>query len=447
MESPASNPGRGSLADRAYRQTSAVGIGTGLVWVAAWAWFGLTVPVLVGVVGLSVTLAARLQRGRLGYPLATRISVLSSYLVILAGILETGGMDGPFGVTLLILPLGPALALGSDECLRWSVIVLATGIGLWGLETAIGEFPGSQWEQVGMLRAVAQFTVLACTTLCLFTYGRMHELARMRLRGSRAELEEANRELQLSQQKLVLSEKMAALGRLTAGMAHEINSTLAGAINSLELARVDTDALAPEVQRYGGEAVELNREVSESVGLALTALGKIAAFVKRMRGQTSAFQVDEHTVFSATEEAETVLRLLQVTMLDRRISLETDIGPEASLRGDPARFGQIVQNLVTNAIDAYEGRPGKVAVRVGAEDGVVRLEVEDEGSGIPEETQGRIYDHFFTTKGIGEGTGLGLALVHDLATGYFGGSIEFDSEVGRGTRFLVRLPAAPNEAP
>jgi signal transduction histidine kinase len=447
MEPAAPTPARGSLADRAYRQTSAVGIGTGLVWVVAWAWCGLGTTVLIGVLGLAAMISARVRRDRLGYPLATRISVLSSYLVIIAGILETGGMDGPFGVTLLILPLGPALALGSEECLRWSVIVLVTGMGLWGAESLIGEFPGSHWEGVAGLRALAQLTVLACTTLCLFTYGRMHELARQRLRASRGDLEQANRELQLSQQKLVLSEKMAALGRLTAGMAHEINSTLAGAINSLELARVDSDALAPEVEKCGGEAVALNREVVESIALSLTALAKIAAFVKRMRGQTSAFQVDEHTTFSATDEAETVLRLLQVSMLDRRITLETDIGRDARLRGDPARFGQIVQNLVTNAIDAYEGRPGKVQVRVGGEDGQVRLEVADEGSGIPEEIRGRIFEHFFTTKGIGEGTGLGLALVHDLATGYFGGTIEFDSEVGRGTRFLVRLPAAPHEGP
>jgi signal transduction histidine kinase len=295
------------------------------------------------------------------------------------------------------------------------------------------------------LRGFAQFSVLAGTLLCLYTYGRMHELARERLRRSRAELEKANRELQLSQQKLMVSEKMAALGRLTAGMAHEINSTLAGAINSLELARVDTEALeaSPVAQDETGELIG---EVRESVALALTALGKIADFVRRMRGQTSVSEGASGSTFSPGDEASTVLRLLQVALLEKRVSLRADIAEGGRLRGDPARFGQIVQNLVTNAADAYDGEPGAVDVRVFPMDSEVIVEVEDEGSGIPADIRGHIFDHFFTTKEVGKGTGLGLAMVHDLATQYFGGSIEFDSQVGQGTRFIVRLPAAEESA-
>jgi signal transduction histidine kinase len=185
--------------------------------------------------------------------------------------------------------------------------------------------------------------------------------------------------------------------------------------------------------------------VRDSVALALTALGKIAAFVKRMRGQTSAVEADASSTFSAVEEAETVLRLLQVSLVETQVTLQAEIGPDAMLRGDAARFGQILQNLVDNAADAYEGAPGTIVVRVFPMDGSVWVEVEDFGSGIPEGIRDRIFDHFFTTKEVGKGTGLGLALVHDLATGYFGGTIEFETEEGLGTRFLVRLPAAAEE--
>lgn len=446
MENSPHEGSSGSLADRAYRRTSAVGMGTAVVWVATWAWFGMHLLVAFGLLGLAGMAAARALRRRIGYPAATRISVASCFVAILAAVLRTGGMDGPFATTLLILPLGPALALGAAECMRWGAIVMVTGGGLWAWEGVVGTIrdtaPASSSDP---LRGVAQLSVLVTTLLCLYTYGRINEQARLRLRRSRAQLQEANRELQLSHQKLIVSEKMAALGRLSAGMAHEINSTLAGAINSVELARADADALESQLPEAQGLAA-LTAEMRDSLHLASTALEKIAAFVRRMRGQTSLGDQAADQTFSPAEEADTVLKLLQVSLVERGVTLETAIDHRACLRGDPARFGQIVQNLVTNAMDAYEGAPGRIRVRIIPEADWVVVEVEDHGSGIAEAIRGRIFDHFFTTKGVGEGTGLGLALVHDLVTKYFGGTIEFDTEVGRGTRFTVRLPAA-KEAP
>lgn len=449
MENPYNEGRPGSLADRAYRQTSAVGMGTAVVWVVTWAWLGMLSLAAVGLFSLAGMAAARAYRQRLGYPAATRISVVFCYLAIVAAILRTGGMSGPFASTLLILPLGPAIALGAAECIRWGGIVLVTGGGLWIREVAVGPFADlAPAGSAAPLRGIAQLSVLVATLLCLYTYGRINEQARMRLRRSRAQLEQAHRELQLSHQKLVVSEKMAALGRLSAGMAHEINSTLAGAINSVELARGDAESLESALERDGftsPEVPELAEEMRDSLHLASTALDKIAAFVRRMRGQTSMAHEGTDQTFCAADEARTVLRLLQVTLVEKRVTLEAEIGAGVWLRGDPARFGQIVQNLVTNAVDAYEGEPGSVRVRIAPEEDRVVVEVEDRGSGIPEPIRDRIFDHFFTTKGVGEGTGLGLALVHDLATKYFGGSIEFDTEVGRGTRFTVRLPAAKEE--
>ena len=96
--------------------------------------------------------------------------------------------------------------------------------------------------------------------------------------------------------------------------------------------------------------------------------------------------------------------------------------------------------FVSNAVDAYDAPGNVVEVRVFSLEGNLVLEVEDRGSGIPEEIRDRIFDHFFTTKDVGKGSGLGLALVHDLVTEYFGGSIELRTAVGSGTCFTVRLP-------
>ena len=173
---------------------------------------------------------------------ATGQSVRASLLMILASIDHPAGKERPLGLMMIILPLGPALALGAAESLRWGLVVLLLGGALWGWEAVGHVFPNTIPDgYADLFRALSQSSVLAGTLLSIYSYARMHELARERLRRSRGDLQRANAELRLSQQKLIVSEKMAALGRLTAGMAHEINSTLAGAINSVELAHYDAD--------------------------------------------------------------------------------------------------------------------------------------------------------------------------------------------------------------
>jgi signal transduction histidine kinase len=108
----------------------------------------------------------------------------------------------------------------------------------------------------------------------------------------------------------------------------------------------------------------------------------------------------------------------------------------------PAKINQVVMNLVTNAIDACSEN-GRVSVRTGpaggAEKGAIRIEVADTGKGIPPEIRQKIFDPFFTTKAIGQGTGLGLSISYGIVRDH-GGTIEVDSEVGKGTTFVVTLP-------
>jgi signal transduction histidine kinase len=110
------------------------------------------------------------------------------------------------------------------------------------------------------------------------------------------------------------------------------------------------------------------------------------------------------------------------------------------LFGSPGRFVQIVTNLVTNAIDASVDKGGgTVTVKLRGEDGALELEVSDEGTGIAEENMGKIFEPMYTTKPFGVGTGLGLPIVRDLATGHFNGSVEVRSRVGVGTTFALKL--------
>jgi signal transduction histidine kinase len=134
-----------------------------------------------------------------------------------------------------------------------------------------------------------------------------------------------------------------------------------------------------------------------------------------------------------------VLTLLQHAARRADCTMELQVaGEPVALHGSPARFGQVVTNLVTNAIDATP-RSGRVALRLSRKGAGVEMEVKDTGAGIAPENLARIFDPLFTTKPFGQGTGLGLTIVHDIVTGEFGGQIAVASQIGRGTTFTLSL--------
>ena len=122
----------------------------------------------------------------------------------------------------------------------------------------------------------------------------------------------------------------------------------------------------------------------------------------------------------------------------KQVQLETQLQPLPAVSCFPAKVNQVVMNLVTNAIDACREN-GKVTVKSDRDGQKVRIEVIDDGSGIPDEIRQRIFDPFFTTKPVGQGTGLGLSISYGIIKDH-GGQIEVESEPGKGTRFIVTLP-------
>jgi signal transduction histidine kinase len=242
------------------------------------------------------------------------------------------------------------------------------------------------------------------------------------------------------------SEKMAALGRLSAGMAHEINSPLGGILNSVQLAReyaeellatVEDPAVTPEARR------ELAAELMEVLQTAETATAKVGRFVRTMKEQTRPLaETGGLQAFDASAEVEATVALVLHELRDRGVRLHTDVAAGLRLRGQPESFSSVLRNLLSNAVDAYDDRPGEVWIRLFPRDGRAVLEVEDHGAGIAEELRGRVFDYMFTTKDVGRGTGLGLPIVLNLVTSHFQGTVDFRSQVGRGTTFVVTLPLA-----
>ncbi|MFN8545245.1 MAG: ATP-binding protein [Candidatus Binatia bacterium] len=277
---------------------------------------------------------------------------------------------------------------------------------------------------------------------------RTHELAasKDRLSLSLGQLESAYADLQASQERLVLAEKMAAFGRLAAGIAHEVNTPLGAALNGLKVAR-DLIAEAEEVAADDAATEEDLRAVAADLrGLVINVedwTRKAVAYIRSVKGQ--ARQGGPSEPFDLRQLLE---RGLQPLLMHRvRLAggeLEFDVAPDLpELHGDSGRLGQVLANLLTNAIDASEGlspeRHG-ILVTAAREGSEIVVAVRDRGTGIPDDVLQHVFEEFYTTKPLGKGTGLGLALARDIVTGEFGGTLACTATGPEGTTFTIHLP-------
>ncbi|SMB97690.1 substrate-binding domain-containing protein [Deinococcus hopiensis] len=260
----------------------------------------------------------------------------------------------------------------------------------------------------------------------------------------------AEEALRASQSHLLAAEKLASLGRLTAGLAHEINTPLAATMNYLSMAQM----LIQEYQESIGNPAVTPEDHAAIAGEALQALkdatkatNRIGEFIRQMRSHTRG-SVSGTSEFDPAKLAADTLAMLAHQALRSQVELRLEIPTvRLSLWGEPGRFTQVLTNLVINAIHACEAveRPGNVVVRLVSLGDNVCLQVEDNGTGIPAEIVGKIFDPMFTTKDVGKGTGLGLSIIHDIVGGHFGGSVEVQTEVGRGTVFTVHFLPGRNQ--
>ncbi len=282
--------------------------------------------------------------------------------------------------------------------------------------------------------------------------------------ASRLELERTHQELKRTQGQLVHSAKLAALGQLVAGVAHEINNPLAFVLNNVSLLERDTHSL-PELIRLYHEAAEvaaqLRRDLYERIlNLAdqidlpyildnlenmLTrsheGLKRIQRIVLDLRDFARLDQGNVQEEIDLNAGITSTLDLIQGRARLQNVVLEVELGSLPRVTCSPAKINQVVLNLGVNAIDACSAG-GKVTIRTCAVPGGVEIHVIDTGSGIDPAIRDKIFDPFFTTKPPGKGTGLGLSISHAIVEEH-GGQIEVDSTPGLGTHFIVRLPLEP----
>ncbi|HEX3764420.1 MAG TPA: ATP-binding protein [Kofleriaceae bacterium] len=237
------------------------------------------------------------------------------------------------------------------------------------------------------------------------------------------------------QSKLLISDRMASLGTLAAGIGHEINNPLTYVMGNLDVVR---EALDGETWPPDSEREELRQMLAESSDGAQ----RVSQIVKGLRSFTRC----DDTRLAPVDLVKVVEQAVKLTAneLYHHAQLVRDHAPTPPVIADDGRLTQVVINLIVNAVHAIPvGRRDahRVTLRTRTDHGAAVIEVQDTGSGIAPEVLQRVFDPFFTTKNVGEGTGLGLSICHGIVSG-FGGQISIESTVGQGTTVRVVLPGA-----
>jgi two-component system NtrC family sensor kinase len=251
------------------------------------------------------------------------------------------------------------------------------------------------------------------------------------------DLQQANRKLKETQAQLIQNEKMASLGQLVAGIAHEINNPLAFVLNNLFIVQSGLDGLSPEIEAHLTEpSLTKLRKTRARLGEMQEGLDRVKELVLDLRTFSRLDEGALKTV-DVVETVDAVLLLLNHKM-NNRIRVEKHYGPVRTLHCYPGRLKQVLMNLISNSVDAIAGH-GTVVIATSQTPEVFTISVRDTGAGIAEAIRSKIFDPFFTTKPVGQGTGLGLAISYGIVQEH-GGSIEVQSEVGVGTEFIVNIP-------
>ena len=282
--------------------------------------------------------------------------------------------------------------------------------------------------------------------ICLDVTERVHLSEHLKVHAEELEreVEQRTRALRESQARLVQQEKMAALGKLVAGIAHEMNTPI-GTINS----NADTLSRSLHSVRETIEAPEAPESVRENRRLRqVLALLEDIAKINKLACERIVSIVGSLRNFARLDEAELQIADLHEGLdstltlvhheLKNRITVIKDYGDVPPVRCHPNQINQVFMNLLVNASQAIEEK-GEVRIRTFVEDGMAKVSVSDSGVGIPPENLPRIFDPGFTTKGVGVGTGLGLSICFKIAQDH-GGSISVESEVAQGSTFTLALP-------
>jgi two-component system NtrC family sensor kinase len=281
--------------------------------------------------------------------------------------------------------------------------------------------------------------------------------AREELTAKNTELTTTLQELKVAQAKILQQEKMASVGQLAAGVAHEINNPMGFIISNLGTLRNYSNAFNEYVQatddqllpNCGEEVRSSIKALQERLDLpflledtpilideSLKGAERVKAIVQSLRSFSAVDQVGTQPI-NINDCLDSTIDVAWNELKDKA-KLVRSYTPVPAIQGRTQEIGQVFLNLLRNATQAFSG-PGTILIKTSHDNDVVTVVITDNGCGIPAEVIGRIFEPFYTTRPPGHGTGLGLSTCYDTINKH-GGTIEVASIVGKGTKFTIRLP-------
>jgi signal transduction histidine kinase len=273
------------------------------------------------------------------------------------------------------------------------------------------------------------------------------------------ELTELNDKLSMAQAQLLQSEKLASIGQLAAGVAHEINNPISFVFSNFGTLETYVDNLLrvlvryEQAERFIGDPAVLKEiaDLREQVDLAfmqddvLVLMAESREGIERVRKIVEDLKdfsrVDAHQDWQWADLHQGIDSTLNI--VNNEVKYKADIvkeyGDIPEVECLPSQINQVIMNIVVNGAQAITGPRGRITIRTGTREDHVWIEIADNGCGIPQAIRSRIFDPFFTTKPIGTGTGLGLSLSYGIIQKHHG-RIGVESEEGAGTTFRIELP-------
>lgn len=234
-------------------------------------------------------------------------------------------------------------------------------------------------------------------------------------------------EEQRLQEQLIQSEKLAGIGILASGVAHEINNPLSGIIG---MAETSLEEDITTIRSYLRDILNCGQRISK--------------IVKGLRSYCRIAKKEEQNLIDMNDVLEESLKMVRLAVKTSSVEVIKKFQPIDKVVANLGEIQQVFTNLIANAFQAMEGKGGILTLSTRSLRDSVEVKVSDHGTGIPQEHLSKIFDPFFTTKKPGEGTGLGLNIVYRIVTKY-GGTIDVESKEGLGTIFTLRSPKRRDE--
>jgi len=345
---------------------------------------------------------------------------------------STGGFYGPNFAWLYVIPVFAALLANMRTGAVFTGIVLIIAVGFWIAEGSGLPLVNFIPEDERAVRSLADRTgAILVIGVAIAIVASRERLGNKKLSDAYDSLKAEMQQREQLHDRMIHTERLASMGKLSAAVAHEINNPMTYVIGNLQ-------ALQEELHCDADDRDELICD-------ALDGAMRVSALVKDMQVYSRTpekVRLDNVDVAAALDTA--------AKMVSNRVrycaQFHMFCEPGLRARGSEAQLVQVVVNLLTNAIDAMNGAVEDNALSLSAKscDEGVCIEVQDNGEGIPDAVQKKLFEPFFTTKDIGQGTGMGLAISRSLIEG-MKGSIRFESIADRGTTFFLVLPRAGDE--